>query len=217
MTAASDGADNVERVATAPEPRRTQEQRRAATRGALLEATIDCLIEYGYGGVTTNRVVERAGVSRGAQVHYFPSKAVLVSEALKHLAEKRSAEALRHLSRLPDGPERVDAVLDMLWASHSGPLFQAALELWVAARTDEELRVQLVEVERDLVATIRSETTQLFAGYAERPGFERELNFALSTLRGLALLELISPDSRGMRRRWTETRERLRRMFEEDL
>ena len=78
-------------MATAqPKPRRrTQEERRTATRGALLDATIDCLIEYGYGGVTTTRVVERAGVSRGAQVHHFPTKAVLVSEALRHLAEKR--------------------------------------------------------------------------------------------------------------------------------
>jgi AcrR family transcriptional regulator len=54
--------------------RRTQEERRAATRGALLDATIDCLVEYGYHGVTTSRVAERAGVSRGAQVHYFPTK-----------------------------------------------------------------------------------------------------------------------------------------------
>jgi len=204
-------------VATAqPKPRRrTQEERRTATRGALLDATIDCLIEYGYGGVTTTRVVERAGVSRGAQVHHFPTKAVLVSEALRHLAEKRSAETLKRVSRLPEGPARLDAVLDMLWASHSGPLFQAALELWVAARTDAELRAQLVEVEREVVTTIWASAAELFSGYAEKPGFEAKLEFALSTLRGLAVLELISPDRRGMKRRWSATRERLRRLFEE--
>jgi AcrR family transcriptional regulator len=196
--------------------RRTQEERRTATRGALLDATIDCLIEYGYGGVTTTRVVERAGVSRGAQVHHFPTKAVLVAEALNHLAAKRTAETLRRVSRLPHGPERLDAVLDMLWASHSGPLFKAALELWVAARTDPELRASLVEVERELVDTVWSAASEVFADYAQKPGFDDKLEFALSTMRGLALLELIAPDRRGMKRRWAATRQRLRRTFEED-
>src|SRR3954451_20340396 len=104
-------------MAAEPKPRRrTQQERRETTRAALLDATIDCLIEYGYGGVTTTRVVERAGVSRGAQVHHFPTKAVLVSEALRHLAQKRADETLRRVSRLPEGPARLDAVLDMLWA-----------------------------------------------------------------------------------------------------
>src|SRR3954470_2490789 len=98
-------------------PRRTQQERRTATRGALLDATIDCLIEYGYGGVTTTRVVESAGVSRGAQAHHFPTKAVLVSEALRHLARRRAEETMRRTSKLPEGPERIDAVLDLMWAS----------------------------------------------------------------------------------------------------
>ena len=38
--------------------RRTQAERRAATRGALLDATIDCLVEFGYANTTTNRIVE---------------------------------------------------------------------------------------------------------------------------------------------------------------
>ena len=88
-------------VETEPRRRRTQEERRTATRGALLDATIDCLIEYGYGGVTTTRVVERAGVSRGAQVHHFPTKAVLVAEALRRLAARRAAENLQRVPKLP--------------------------------------------------------------------------------------------------------------------
>jgi AcrR family transcriptional regulator len=205
-------------VATAePRPRRrTQEERRTATRGALLDATIDTLVEYGYGGVTTTRVVERAGVSRGAQVHHFPTKAVLVSEALKHLATRRAEEVLRRVSKLPEGTERLDAVLELMWASHSGPLFQAALELWVAARTDPELRVELVEVERQVAQTVWSGAAETFGEYASRPGFDENLEFALAAMRGLALLDVIAPDRRGMKRRWAALRARLRRMFEED-
>ena len=201
---------------TPPKPRRrTQEERRTATRGALLDATIECLVEYGYGGVTTTRVVERAGVSRGAQVHHFPTKAVLVSEAVRHLAERRAGEVLKRLDRLPEGPERLDAVLDMLWADHSGPLFHAALELWVAARTDPELRSSLVAVERDVSDTIWSSAEVFFGEYAKRPGFHDTVETALATMRGLALLSVLNgKDRRGMKRRWLATRERLRAMFE---
>jgi AcrR family transcriptional regulator len=73
-------------------PRRTQAERRAATRTALLEATIECLIDYGYADLTTARVADLAGVSRGAQVHYFANKAALVAAAVDHLAQRRIEE-----------------------------------------------------------------------------------------------------------------------------
>jgi AcrR family transcriptional regulator len=203
-------------MAETKRPRRTQQERRETTRAALLDATIDCLIEYGYAGVTTTRVVERAGVSRGAQVHHFPTKAALVTEALNHLAARRSAEVLKRAAKLPAGAARLDAVLDMLWEAHSGPLFAAALELWVAARTDEELRGNLIAVERDVTNTVWAAGDELFADYAARPGFSENVETALSTMRGLALLGLITPGGRGMKRRWEHTRVRLRRMFDED-
>src|SRR3954470_11711865 len=124
-------------TATGAPRRRTQEERSATTRAALLDATIDCLAEYGYANLTTTRVVERAGVSRGAQVHHFPTKAQLVAEAVGHLARRMSDELVRELASLPSGARRLDTALDRLWQVHSGPLYQAALELWVAARTDE--------------------------------------------------------------------------------
>src|SRR5436190_18849808 len=89
------------RAAAGRPPRRTQAERRATTRTALLDATIDCLVEEGYAGTTTTRIVERAGVSRGAQVHHFPTKAELVAEAVRHLAGKRIEEFLQTMPRLP--------------------------------------------------------------------------------------------------------------------
>lgn len=194
--------------------RRTQEERRAATRGALLDATLDCLIDYGYAGVTTNRIVERAGVSRGAQVHHFPTKGELVAEAVRHLAGRRAAEMLERLRSVPQGPQRLDAVLDLLWEAHSGPLFQAALELWVAGRTDPDLRDSLLEVERDVARTVWSAANELFGELADTPGFQDNMETALSTMRGLALLGLVADDPREMQRRWRATRARLQLIFE---
>src|SRR3954465_7918836 len=116
--------------------RRTQAERTASTRAALLDATIDCLVEDGYAGTTTTRVVERAGVSRGAQVHHFPTKAELVAEAVRHLARRRAEETKAEIGRISlNDPDQLKAVLDLLWGLHNGPLYAASVELFVAART----------------------------------------------------------------------------------
>src|SRR5438309_628978 len=74
--------------------RRTQAERRAATRTALLDATIACLVEDGYAGTTTRRIAERAGLTPGAQQHHFATKIQLVTEALRHLADRLAAEVI---------------------------------------------------------------------------------------------------------------------------
>src|SRR5438045_9398121 len=101
--------------------RRTQAERTASTRAALLDATIDCLVEYGYAHLTTTRVVERAGVSRGAQVHHFPTKAELVSEAGRPLAGKGIEEFLHTLPRPSRrGVKPVSRTRDLTADAHNG-------------------------------------------------------------------------------------------------
>src|SRR3954468_12247753 len=162
-------------AAGSPPRRRTQEERSATTRAALLDATIDCLAEYGYANLTTTRVVERAGVSRGAQVHHFPTKAELVSEAVRHLAGKRIEEFLQTMPKLPSSEEkRVSRILDLIWEVHKSPLFDAALGLWVPSRTDPELRASLAAVENDVADTVASVGPALFPEVAERPNFQSD-------------------------------------------
>jgi AcrR family transcriptional regulator len=196
-----------------PRLRRTQEERSAATRTALLDATLECLVEYGYANVTTTRVVERAGMSRGAQVHHFPTKARLVTEAVRHLAHRRIAEVLEEMSALPGGRElRVEAALDRLWRAHSGPLFQAAMELWVAARTDAELRSHLVEVEREVNQALAAGTRRIFPEQAGDRGFGEALQTVLAAVRGLAMLRFVDEEA-SVERRWRATRRRLVRLL----
>ena len=76
--------------------RRTQEERTAAMRERLLNATVECLYELGYAKTTTTAIVERAGVSRGAQLHHFPTKADL---AIAHNAHDAAETARNGLVR----------------------------------------------------------------------------------------------------------------------
>src|SRR5438105_14934773 len=87
-------------------PRRTQEERSASTRARLLDATIFCLSELGYGRTTTTEIAERAGGARGAQLHHFPSKAELVTTAVEHPLEKRTEELRKCFASLPAGMDR---------------------------------------------------------------------------------------------------------------
>ncbi|WP_280510718.1 TetR/AcrR family transcriptional regulator, partial [Nocardia farcinica] len=92
---------------TGRRPRRTQEQRSTEMRTRLLDATIECLVEYGYAGTTTPRIAERAGVTRGAQVHHFGSKNDLVIAAINHLAQRRVQAVLREMADLAPGADPV--------------------------------------------------------------------------------------------------------------
>src|SRR5438105_7100797 len=114
-------------------PRQTNEERSAQTRAKVLDATVDCLIELGYAGTTTTLIAERAGVSRGAQLHHYPTKAELVSAAVDHLAERLGEDLRDKLAQLPPDGDRASAAIDLLWSRFSTPFFPAWLELWVAA------------------------------------------------------------------------------------
>ena len=61
-------------------------------RARLMDATVELLVEKGFSGTTTTLVSERAGVSRGAQLHHFPTKNDLVVAAVTHLTERRGEE-----------------------------------------------------------------------------------------------------------------------------
>ena len=197
-----------------PPRRRTQAERSATTRARLLDATIDCLVEVGYAGTSTTLIASRAEVSRGAQLHHFASKAALVAQAVERLAERRLAELRRETTRLPRRQGRPRAALDLLWGTQSGPLFEAALELWVAARTDRELREKLIGVEDRVSGSTLDVCRELFgAKTASRRDFSRLVTMSLSAMQGLALLRAWS-EPRQVERMWAFTRDRLVRQFE---
>lgn len=163
-----------------------QAERRRITRGKLLDATIESLIDIGYPRTTTVEVGERAGLSRGAQLHHFPSKADLLVAAIEHLADERSKEFEAALeARLEEGDEPIDTMVDMLWAMFSDPLYWAVIELMVAARTDPELLEKLEAFERSLGARIYGAFKKL-TGRGDRES-KTAVEMTLYFMRGLAM------------------------------
>lgn len=176
--------------------RRTQAERSATTRAALLQATIDCLLELGYARTTTQEVQARAGVSRGALTHHFASKSELLLAATDSLYEDFSARIRSEAAGLPPGALRVRPAIKLLWERINGPLFMPVIELWVAARTDGELRAALLPRERRLGRQLRELAVEVFgAGIASHPHAETVYQLLFTSMRGQAMTYALQPDA----------------------
>lgn len=184
--------------------RRTQAERSDATRARLLDTTLDLLVEVGWARTTTQLVAERAGLSRGAQLHHFPTKAALVVSAVAHLAQKRADEVRAEATRRRRDAQQhhgVQLAVDLLADVFDGPLFLASLELWTAARTDGELREALLPLERQLGREIRVLCRELAGVEGERDDIDLALDLTVELVRGLGMAALLDPAGADRRRR----------------
>jgi AcrR family transcriptional regulator len=185
-----------------------QEERSRAMRARLMDATIECLVERGFGGTSTTLISERAGVSRGAQLHHFPTKNDLVVAAVEHLTEVRGAELAAAAAAVPEGPHRTRAVLRMLGDHFASPVFTAALELWVAARTDPTLLAAVAPLEQRVGRETHRMTVELLGADESKPRVRQLVQATLDLVRGLGLAATISDDTRRRNRildQWADT------------
>lgn len=196
--------------------RRTQAERTAAMRTRLLDATIECLVAYGYAGTTTQRVAELAGVTRGAQIHHFRSKEDLVVAAIEHLAQQSAQGAIREFDRVQANPDLVSTVLDFLWQVHQGPMFIATLELWVAARTDAVLARQIKRVELVINSTVIAAISQLVPEHTAQREIRNVAYTAMDAVRGILIASFVDSDAERARR-WDRAGEHLRVLLAEVL
>jgi AcrR family transcriptional regulator len=182
-------------TALAARERRTQAERSAATRARLLDATIACLHDLGYARTSTPEIARRAGLSRGAQLHHFPTKAELVTSAVEHLFARRREEFLRAFRERAGDEDPTDAAIDILWSMVSGPTFYVWLELTVAARTDAELREPVAALTERLASIVQETFRELFPAPSEpNPFYEVAPRFAFALLDGLALERINTMD-----------------------
>ena len=177
-----------------------QADRTRAMRARLLEATVELLVERGFTGTSTTLVSERAGVSRGAQLHHFPTKNDLVVAAVEHLTELRGAELADAVAQLPTGKRRTRAVVEMLGDHFASPVFTAALELWVAARTDEALLAAVSPLEQRVGRETHRLTVTALGADESHPGVRELVQATLDLVRGLGLAATITDDSARRRR-----------------
>jgi len=180
---------------TAPRPatratgRRSQAERVEETRTALLEATVAQLADVGYAALTTRDVASRAGVSRGAQTHHFPTKADLVLAAVEHVFAEQTQRFRARWAGVPAEQRHLGTALALLWEVATGPHYPAVLELTVAARTDPALRVVVQAMAVALEQTVLNLVSELFPNLADdAEARQAVVDLGFSLVQGAAIL-----------------------------
>ena len=205
---ASASAGPGDGASAGPAQRAPQQDRSRVTRQRLLEAAAECLAEAGWSGSTVAMVAERAGVTRGALQHHFPTREDLFTAAIEHVAEERLAFVRAQAADLPPhGRKRTEAVVEMVVRMYTDRFFTAALHLWVAAATEEPLRERVVALENRVGREAHRAAVASLGADENAPGVREAVQATLDLARGLGLANLLTDDSaRRARvvRRWAD-------------
>ncbi|AOP50268.1 TetR/AcrR family transcriptional regulator [Streptomyces lydicus] len=184
-------------LSPAREPKPPQQERSRATRRKLLEAAVSCLAERGWSGSTVSVVAERAGVSRGAAQHHFRTREDLFTAAVEHVAEKRQGALKAVAPNLPPAGSvaRTRIVVEEIVGLYTGPLFRAALHLWVAASDEEQLRERVTALEARVGREAHRTAVALLDADEAVPGVRETVQGLLDMARGLGLANLLTDDA----------------------
>ncbi|MEP9416885.1 TetR/AcrR family transcriptional regulator [Gordonia sp. VNQ95] len=187
--------------------REPQQERSRLTRERLLGATIDTLARDGWAAATVSIVAERAGVSRGAAQHHFPTREALITAALEQVFEDMTASASTVQDEMPDGEDRVAAAIDRAVALYTGVTFKAALQVWAAAASDPALRELILPLEAKFARAAHQVTVAMLDPSGTNPKVHRIAQITLDLARGLGLADTLSDDSHRREQvvaSWTE-------------
>jgi AcrR family transcriptional regulator len=170
-----------------------------STRASIVQATIDALEEVGYAGTTTVEVHKRAGVSRGALLHHFGSRAALLAAAVEEIGLRRHDEMISGDIKRSDRIVELGEALAVLRRSFSSVTYCVEQELWAAARTDAELRVSVQPVEQRLGRQMKSGLDRLFQ-IVPQANRETVIQMAVTYVRGLAVADSLRTRPRASAR-----------------
>ena len=172
--------------------------RSARTREKLMRATIECLYELGYDRTSTVLVTKRAGVSRGAMLHQFPTKADLMMAASDYIRLQRRAAHEAALEGIDDPLEQLRRTVDITWGELSKPSGVARIEIMLASRSDKSFGARFAELNEDLDRRHKNWMWRLAeaAGIRDRAAIETMTTLYTAALRGLAI-DLLQPGARA--------------------
>lgn len=178
-----------------------QAQKSAATRNLIIEAAIKCFVELGYARTTTTAIADKAGLSRGAMLHHFPSKVDIVRAAVEHLHAKRLRAFRRTVQLTPPAGDRIRANLEAYWQHVRHPMFVAFFELVVAARTDPELAQILRPAQEAFEQEWHRTAREVFPEWnTDDETFDVALDLTRYVLEGMAISFLVHKETERDRR-----------------
>ncbi|GAW36817.1 transcriptional regulator BetI [Roseovarius sp. A-2] len=177
--------------------RRTQDERSAATIEKICAATIALIAEIGYANLTTTMIADRAGISRGAILHHFDTRADLVKRATGGMwaSVVKAAAGIRadHLKRTLSAEEFIERAWTGLMTD---TYVSVTIDMMTASRGDKDLRQHVEGWMRSMFASYRETAREVFGAAGLRHDEAETLMLVVtSSLRGLRVGQMIEPDA----------------------
>lgn len=179
----------------APPRPRTQAERSEETRTRILKAAANLIRTRGYARFRTADVAEAAGLSRGAQLHHFPTKDALVVATLAYVFEQAQVLSRRRAASLDRPRDLIEAVIadarEFFFSEH----FKVAIDIVLSTSTDQSVRKQILDISRKARRPVEAAWTEaLVASGVPSPVAADIVALTLALVRGLALRTLWDND-----------------------
>jgi AcrR family transcriptional regulator len=173
----------------AEDERSWQQTKSENTRSSILDAAIQCFFESGYNNTATEMIARKAGVSRGAMLHHFPSRKDLISATVAYLAKRRLELYEKQESDIQENEQHtlIEEGIDAYWEQLHSPLFIVFHELQVASRTDPELRSVMIPAMRAFEDSFQKASKRIFPDLALSEEFDTANMLTMYLLEGMAV------------------------------
>ena len=178
-----------------PPRRRTQAQRTAETRLRILKAAANLIRRRGYARFRTAEVANEAGISRGAQLHHFPTKDSLVVATLEYVFEQAQILSRRRATAVNQPRDLIEAVIEDAREFFFSEHFMVAIDIVLSTSTDQAVRRQILDISRKARRPVEAAWTEALAASGVSASIAADIvALTLGVVRGMALRTLWDND-----------------------
>jgi AcrR family transcriptional regulator len=175
--------------------RRTQAERSEETRTRILKAAANLIRKRGYARFRTAEVAEEAGLSRGAQLHHFPTKDSLVVATLEYVFEQAQVLSRRRASAVNRPRDLIEAVIEDAREFFFSEHFMVAIDIVLSTSTNQSVRKQILDISRKARRPVETAWTGALAASGVPGELASDIvALTLSLVRGMALRTLWDND-----------------------
>src|SRR5260370_9560654 len=127
---------------------RTQAERSEETRTRILKAASNLIRKRGYARFRTAEVAKEAGLSRGAQLHHFPTKDSLVVATLEYVFEQAQMLSRRRASALNRPRHLIEPAIEDAREFFFSEHVMVAIDIVRSTSTDQSARKPILDISR---------------------------------------------------------------------
>jgi AcrR family transcriptional regulator len=203
------------RRSLAPPRRRTQAERTAETRLRILKAAANLIRRRGYARFRTAEVAAEAGLSRGAQLHHFPTKDSLVVATLEYVFEQARMLSRRRAAAVTRPRDLIEVVIEDAREFFFSEHFMVAIDIVLSTSTDQAVRKQILDISRKARRPVEAAWAEALAADGVPASVAGDIvALTLGVVRGMALRTLWDNDPKWFEQLFALWRQMIRIFLE---